>query len=285
MLDETVAKTPNPSDVPVDSAVGESVISTRFSCVIHLYKTRFSNLFSAIDTYNGHVVAVKTINKKRVMMNHHFKHVERELTLISNISHAHIVKYITWFHDEKRIYYVMELGVMNVAQLLEVHYSGGIPERTVLKIVSHATSGLRYLHHLGIIHRDIKPSNLLLVKEGDSHIVKICDFGCSVHTNEDDVRKSVIGTTPYMAPEIVKGTGHSFPVDIWAIGVTAHELLTNTLPFDGSSPIEICRRIVKEPYVPPVGLSSFLYELLTGCLKKEPAMRPTTYILLNELIF
>ena len=71
---------------------------------------------------------------------------------------------------------------------------------------------------------------------GTRYVAKLGDFGTAVHTKPDDLRLSIQGTTPYLAPEIVDGIGHSFPVDIWSFGVTFHETISNQLPFDGPTP-------------------------------------------------
>jgi serine/threonine protein kinase len=73
---------------------------------------------------------------------------------------------------------------------------------------------VNYVHSLNVIHRDIKPENIMLTKRNK---VKLTDFGASFE--EDELRKTTIGTPQYTAPEIVKGRKHSKAVDVWAIGV------------------------------------------------------------------
>lgn len=236
-------------------------------------------MYIATEVQSHLVCAIKVISKSFAVRNHHCKQITRELSIIRNLSHPNCIKYFAWFHDRQFIYHVMELGEMSLADLLSTHFQGGLPDRTVVKILMHVSRGLSYLHEMGIVHRDIKPSNLLLL----NGVVKICDFGSCVQTRSGDLRKSSVGTAPYMAPELVKGQGYSFAVDVWSLGITGHELCTNKLPFDGSYPQEIFRNIVRSPYVPPGHISEKLCRILHQSLEKKPESRPSIKKILDQL--
>lgn len=258
--------------------------STDFIWVRKVHDSKESIVYVVNEKESQGPHAVKVISKASVIRNHNCRQIIRELGVIRSLRHSHCVRYFAWFHDRNSIYHVMEKAEMSVADLLKNHYQKGMPERTVSKMMIHASRGLEYLHHMGIVHRDMKPSNLLLFKQGDSFVVKISDFGSSVQTRYDDLRKSARGTTPYMAPELVRGTGYSFPVDVWSLGVTAHELYSTELPFDGSHPMEIFRKIVRSDYHPPPACSSYLRGILTLCLQKQPENRPSVTELLPKLL-
>lgn len=91
---------------------------------------------------------------------------------------------------------------------------------------------MNYIHNLLIIHRELKPSNILLDHYGQ---VKIADFGPAVKcfdSHETERYRSIVGTTSYIAPEVIKGDGFQRKSDIWAFGVVCYELLFGVLPFD-----------------------------------------------------
>ena len=91
---------------------------------------------------------------------------------------------------------------------------------------------VEYLHQHKVIHRDIKLGNILLTKDMR---LKISDFGLSAKLSSyDERRRTVCGTPNYMAPELLinNAEGHSFEVDIWAIGVVIYTLVFGRPPFE-----------------------------------------------------
>lgn len=97
---------------------------------------------------------------------------------------------------------------------------------------------LKYLHSAKIIHRDIKPSNALLNENCE---LKLCDFGLSrTLSNEigEDLTEYVV-TRYYRAPEIMLSKHEYFnALDIWSVGCTFAEILTNKTLFPGENYIE-----------------------------------------------
>lgn len=89
---------------------------------------------------------------------------------------------------------------------------------------------LKYLHKHHIIHRDLKLGNIFL----NEHMqVKLGDFGLATKVQYEGERKrTVCGTPNYIAPETLNGKGHSYEVDIWALGVMMYTLLLGTPPFE-----------------------------------------------------
>eukprot|EP01120_Amphizonella_sp_Union-15-10_P012942 TRINITY_DN5904_c0_g1_i2.p1 TRINITY_DN5904_c0_g1~~TRINITY_DN5904_c0_g1_i2.p1 ORF type:complete len:217 (+),score=38.18 TRINITY_DN5904_c0_g1_i2:124-774(+) len=100
---------------------------------------------------------------------------------------------------------------------------------------------MKHIHDKGIAHRDLKPENLLLSSKDPNAVVKIADFGFAKHvrnSSDDESLLSLIGTPPYMAPELValrddeaNLPGYGRPVDCWAIGVILYILLSGIHPF------------------------------------------------------
>jgi len=115
------------------------------------------------------------------------------------------------------------------------NYGNGLPLHIVKKIMKDLFAGLEYLHRCNIIHTDIKPSNLLLNGRVDSLDesglnVSIGDLGSS--TFADELFSSTVGTTQYIAPELIIELDYTTAIDIWSAFVTCFELITGELLFD-----------------------------------------------------
>ena len=99
------------------------------------------------------------------------------------------------------------------------------------------------MHKQNIIHRDIKLGNIFLNYKME---VKIGDFGLSTKIKTNKERKfTTCGTPNYIAPEILNETGHSFEVDIWAVGIVIYALLIGKPPFEADT-VENTYRKIKE---------------------------------------
>lgn len=115
-------------------------------------------------------------------------------------------------------------------------YDNGIPINVVKKIIKEVLTGLAYLHQCNIIHTDIKPANILMNKrvedlENEEDLtISIADLGSSTFT--DDIFDTHVGTTEYIAPEIIIESSYSTPMDIWATFVMCYRLITTDYLFD-----------------------------------------------------
>ena len=92
--------------------------------------------------------------------------------------------------------------------------------------------GLQHLHDINIMHRNLKLDNLLLDEHG---YLKIVDFGMARVLLQDQTSFERAGTPAYLAPELLKGDGHAFPADWWAVGIIMFQMLTGVLPFHSRS--------------------------------------------------
>ncbi|KEG15203.1 protein kinase [Trypanosoma grayi] len=194
----------------------------------------------------------------------------------------------------------------SVAKVLRMIASGQIDkpmtEAEVAVVLYDVLQALLYIHEeCRLVHRDIKPLNMLLSRATAS--VKLCDFGTCADMSQQAGRYTVIGTIGWIAPEVLDSgmmdyrsghvTSHSFPTDIWSLGVSALEMARPTARKTAFS--EYIKDLSASPcsVEPTVNASrkSFLNEKLpTGrlrdfiacCLRKDPQIRPTVRQLLQH---
>ncbi|KAK7261559.1 hypothetical protein RIF29_27873 [Crotalaria pallida] len=91
-------------------------------------------------------------------------------------------------------------------------------------------------------------------------------------TTDGERSNSFVGTEEYVSPEVVRGEGHEFAVDWWALGVLSYEMLYGTTPFKGKNRKETyCNVLRKEPVF--VGKKTALTDLISRLLEKDPVKR------------
>ena len=141
------------------------------------------------------------------------------------------------------------------------------------------TCAVSFLHSNGILHRDLKPSNCLLGADGH---IRLADFGtckdvgCDAESLSDsEIRRlgTKLGTTDYMAPEVLRGHEYGKGIDWWSFGILLHELIFGVLPFPGQNESDIISLIVAEddPVVESKNgaVSEEALDLLRLLLRKE----------------
>ena len=155
-----------------------------------------------------------------------------EARLLAQLNHDHIVKVFDLIEIEGRPAVLMEyIPGVDANRLLQ---QGPIPARSVLEIVSATASALHAAYSavspftqrkLRVVHRDVKPSNLLVSEHGT---VKVLDFGIARadFDREGQTRSAAFGTARYMAPEQWMNERVTSAVDVFALGITALELLS-----------------------------------------------------------
>ena len=213
--------------------------------------------------------------------------VEREIKLLENLNHPHVIKYFTSFMENGNFYIVTEyINGGSLENLYnEVRKEGKyIREKLIWDFLIQALSGLVYLHEdKKIIHRDIKPDNLLLDKENG---LKISDFGVSAINKQDadELTKchgTRIGPISFMSPEMTQGGTFEFKNDIYMLGLTFYFILTGKLPevktrniFDNS--INILKKKDSMEIIPEVyskDIKNYIDKLLTWEAEQRPSAR------------
>jgi serine/threonine protein kinase len=150
---------------------------------------------------------------------------------------------------------------------------GPMPVATVLLLVAGIAEALQVIHHAGIVHRDLKPSNVLLAADGP----RVIDFGIARAADTTALTGTgvQVGTPSFMAPEQAAGTSCTAATDIFALGQIAAFAATGVAAFgDGPSHAVLYRIVHEDPDLSR--LPGELLEIVTGCLNKDPALRPST---------
>lgn len=236
-------------------------------------------------------VALKRLSKQKILEDWKrggktFKLIKREIFIISNLQHIHINAFHGYFHDNKHLNLVM-----NYASLgnLYVHQRecGRLPLERARMYLRQVVSALDYLKSKNVAHRDIKQENILLAARDT---IQICDFGWSINYAPGEKRSTLCGTPLYVPPEMLLTTQYDpRHVDLWSLGILAHELILGHSPFDlGHTEVQsntsddsrAQRRIIFDKlrqfstFIPSSTVEDpYAMEFISHLLKKDPASR------------
>ncbi|KAJ1795864.1 hypothetical protein LPJ59_004097 [Coemansia sp. RSA 2399] len=205
--------------------------------------------------------------------------IKTELAISKKLQHPHLVGLHEALNDTEHdvLYLVIDIckkgPVMHIGSSDET--TTPFPPERAHKYFTHALLALEYLHEHDIIHMDIKLDNLLLT---DNDVLKIADFGESVMPSDSRHKvKGASGTPAFMAPEQCQGVEEisGEPVDIWSLGVCLYGFMFGTLPFKGSTVVEIMDSISSDDISFPGPHDEQLQDLLLRMLERNPDARIT----------
>ncbi|XP_043941693.1 serine/threonine-protein kinase PLK3 isoform X2 [Protopterus annectens] len=247
-----------------------------------LGKGGFARCYEMTDTLSSKTYAVKVIPHSRVAKPHQREKIVNEIELHRVLHHKHIVKFSHYFEDSENIYIFLEHCTRkSLAHIWKTRRTLTEPE--VRYYLKQIISGLKYLHHRGILHRDLKLGNFFV---NESMELKVGDFGLAARLEPRDLRKKTIcGTPNYLAPEVLNREGHGPESDVWSLGCVMYTLLCGTPPFETSNLKETYRCIKQVEYVMPVHLSTHAKQLISGILRRNPNDRLTLSEILSHDFF
>ena len=161
-------------------------------------------------------------------------------------------------------------------------------EQKVANYARGIMEACHYLHQQGIVHRDLKPDNILVAQDGS---IKLADFGIAASCSTGDRLVTLIGTLPFMAPEMLtvqlkrslRNSGYDRKVDSWSLGIVIHQLLTaGTHPYEQHCAQTFDQEILREQFfsrnrLPPIDfdetISKDAKRLIEALMKFNPSSR------------
>ena len=155
-----------------------------------------------------------------------------------------------------------------------------LQEDEACRFFQQIISGVEYIHKVKICHRDLKLENWVLESGKDVWSpLKLIDFGLSTHFTQGHRLSRVVGSSYYVAPEVLKKS-YTEACDLWSLGVIVFVLLQGYLPFELTEKFSTNKY---ELHFDPVDFRHISLQaktLISSCLDISPHKRPSAKDLL-----
>ncbi|HXX95422.1 MAG TPA: protein kinase, partial [Planctomycetota bacterium] len=248
-------------------------------------------VWSAWDTELRRWVALKILTSQN---REEIARFEREAQTAAKLSHPNIATVYDVGEEGGRPFIAMQLVRGRTLAVFPRDHPRGL-----IEFVRQAALAVHYAHEQGVVHRDLKPHNIMI--EGDlerrqhpSELrVYVMDFGLAKQATADSalsVSGTILGTPSYMPPEQARGLLNQIDArsDVYALGATLYELLTNRPPFKHENVYELLKQVVDEEPRAPRKINPLvdpdLETVVLRCLEKDPRRRyPSARDLADEL--
>jgi serine/threonine-protein kinase len=238
------------------------------------------------------LVIVKRIREEFLIDDRMIRLFLDEARLAARLDHPNIIRVHDLGLSDGSYYMVVDfIHGVSMAEILKrmVRRKMVMPVELALEIVRQLCLALEAAHVPGpdgkmLLHRDITPSNVLARMDG---IVKLIDFGLAGwrEFQRDRLRSgTVVGSIPYVPPEIILGHNLTPAVDLWGTGLLLLVLLTARHPFQRDSSAATMRAIVHEPLKIPSSVDKVAVPVIKAALERDPAKRVQTAADLRALI-
>ena len=207
----------------------------------------YGTVYLAVNLMTKAKVAMKKINKVKENEIDDME-IKNEIDILKKLDHPNIVKIIE-FYSTPKAYYIITSFCQCGELYNQIKYQYN--ENQLAVLFYQVFSGLYYLHSKNIVHRDLKLENILITeiekeKTTGKNLfwIKIIDFGTAKIFEKNKSEKAVVGSSYYIAPEVLKKQ-YNEKCDTWSAGVILYMLICGRAPFDGADDEEIIANIRK----------------------------------------
>ena len=233
-------------------------------------KGTFSRVKLGINKYSGEKVAIKILDKLKIVEKEDLERIIREMRMLSELDNEHVIKVYQIYEDDNHYLIIMEYceGGELFNYIVEKQK---LSENETAFFFYQIIKGVEYIHSKGIAHRDLKPENLLLDKDKK---IKIIDFGLSNYFDGIQKLETPCGSPCYASPEMVGGNKYNgFFIDVWATGIILFAMLCGYLPFEDDNNDILFKQILSGKINYPSYLSEMSKDLLNKIIETEPEKR------------
>lgn len=193
-----------------------------------MVETKCSILMKAKDVRDDSDKVLKFVKYKKELKDKCFN----EIKIMDLFDHPNILKYeYSILQPPYLIIATKYAPYKNLSEFIIKYYSFGMPEKVVRIVMKQILNSVNCLHKKRVWHRDIKPQNFLVFERDPNIHIQLADFGFAKQFQINEKGKEYIGTLSYSAPEIILKQYYTNSIDIWSVGITMFNLMTNRSPY------------------------------------------------------
>jgi 5'-AMP-activated protein kinase catalytic alpha subunit len=220
----------------------------------------------------GEKVAVKILDKEKILQETDKSRLEREIKILKKMRHNNIVHLYDVKETPTSLYIIMEY--ICGKELFEyIICNKKLQELEACRFYQQIISAIEYLGKIKVVHRDIKPENLLLDTKNN---IKFVDFGLSNSYPNNELLITACGSPCYAAPEMINGERYyGLKADIWSSGIVLYAMLCGYLPFEEENNEKLYKKITEGKFKTPSFLSDSAKDFLHRILNVDPKSRIT----------
>jgi tRNA A-37 threonylcarbamoyl transferase component Bud32 len=231
----------------------------------------FSIVYKGVHKELNLPVTIKMMRHDMALQPDFFQSFHNEAKIIARLSHENIVKVYDFEERYRTLFIIMEHVRGDSLKEMIAHLRR-IPPQLSIHYLFQLAGALAYAHEQGIVHRDVNPSNIIV--QPDDRI-KVLDFGLACPAGTEDFSNP--GTGHYMAPEQITGDPVDARADVYALGITAFEMLTGQRPFPEVEAKALLNlhltRDVMDPAVLKPDIPEPLRDFILRCGRRDPGRR------------
>ncbi|XP_044159658.1 mitogen-activated protein kinase kinase kinase 20 isoform X1 [Bufo gargarizans] len=233
----------------------------------------------------GSVYRAKWLSQDKEVAVKKLLKIEKEAEILSMLSHRNIIQFYGAVLEPPNYCIVTEYAAGgSLYDFINSNRSEDMDMEHIMAWATDVAKGMHYLHMeapIRVIHRDLKSRNVVITLDG---VLKICDFGASKF-HSHTTHMSLVGTFPWMAPEVIQSLPVSETCDTYSYGVVLWEMLTREVPFKGLEGLQVAWLVVEknERLTIPSSCPRSFAELMRQCWDAEAKKRPSFKQIISNL--
>ncbi|HMI94004.1 MAG TPA: protein kinase [Polyangiales bacterium] len=235
-----------------------------------------ATVYRARDTRLDRLVALKVMHPHLQGAKEARQRFAREAVTVARLHHPSILEIYDYSGEDSEVRFIATELLTGPTLKVFAEQNPDLPAEIAACIALQVARALGAAHAEGVVHRDVKPENIML---HENKGVKLTDFGIAqlVDVQGMTTTGQVLGSPAHMAPEQIEGRECDARSDLFSLGTVLYMLATGQLPFVGTNPHHVLKRIMDGKFADPLQLrptiGSRLAAIIRRLLELDPASR------------